>query len=110
MKPQALGRDAADMVDQIPIAVAVVAAQPMLAMMVQNAVSRHPQVDLQLIAAGVTDLAAFMARDSLDIVLCEPFDAKDIRWLLHPGQRLLVLGQDTTPLGLLRDILATRPN
>jgi len=102
--------DALEMSSRAPIAVAVVTAQPMTSRSIQDAIGRDPEVDLQFIAPGVADLAAFAARDQLHIILCEPVDAKDINRLLYPGQRLLILGRDTTPQRLLHDLLASRPS
>jgi putative nucleotidyltransferase with HDIG domain len=113
MKPQAIGmgsKDAAELLGRTPIAVAVVTAQPMLSLRIQDAINQRPDVDLQLVAPAVADLAAFAARERLDVILCEPFDAKDISRLLQPGQRLLVLGRDTTPRSLMHDLAANRPS
>ncbi len=72
--------------------VALVISLPILSLQVQEILSRRPDIEVRLSVCRVAEFAAFAGRDWLEVVICEPADAKDVRSLLHPGQQLVVLG------------------
>jgi putative nucleotidyltransferase with HDIG domain len=72
--------------------VALVISLPILSLQVQEILRGRPDIEVRLIAYRVAEFAAFAGRDWLEVVICEPADAKEVRSLLHPGQQLVVLG------------------
>jgi HD-GYP domain-containing protein (c-di-GMP phosphodiesterase class II) len=72
--------------------VALVISLPILSLQVQEILSRRPEIEVRLVAYQVAELAGFPGRDWLEVVICEPADANEVRSLLHPGQQLVVLG------------------
>ncbi|MGH2389379.1 MAG: HD-GYP domain-containing protein [Chloroflexota bacterium] len=90
------GKGTAGVINPVPTKIALTISQPLLAMLIQEVLSRCPEVDVCLTAHRVSDLATFAGRDRVQVIICEPAFAEEIHRLLHEGQLLVLLGNEST--------------
>jgi hypothetical protein len=77
--------------------VAIVAAQTILVMMVREVLNQCQEVEIRLVTYRPAELAVLERRDRINLVICEPLLADELRGMLHPDQRLIILTHGGSP-------------
>jgi hypothetical protein len=96
MMQEALGLGSAGVNRPVLTNVALVLSQPLLVMMVQEVLNQCQEVEVRLTTHTVADLAALERRAVVQVIICEPLAAEEIRGLLSPDQRLVILARGGT--------------
>lgn len=80
----------------IPTPVALVMPQPAVLALAQEVVHQCRGVDIRLATTQVADLAALPGRMWVRLAICDPVSALEVRAMLRPDQRVVVLARGGT--------------
>lgn len=92
--------------------VAIIAAQTILVMMVREVLNQCQEVEIRLVTYRPAELATLERRDRIHLVICEPLLADELRGMLHPDQRLVILTHGGSPEARRNEVILdlAKPN